>query len=172
MAAAPAACVALQFVLLAAGKPAEYARFALTFDVLAGILAAVAVARLPLRPREAAMAGVLLVAATALYGLRYDLNFLADNRPNSTRRTVARQLARLATPGRTLVVSADPAPYVLPPVDLFAWRIVLLPPGAPTSDVGANALAVRPTDRTTLGLPSPISWADKPFEVVPVAARR
>ena len=169
---APAAWVAAQFALLAAGKPAEYARFALTLDVLTGVLAAATVARLPLKPREANLAGLLLVVAVALYGMRYDLNFLADNGRSATRRTVARQLAGLATAGRTLVVSADPAPYGLPAVDLFAWRIVLLPPNAAPADVGPNALAVHPTDRTTLGLPSPISWADKPFEIVPVAGGR
>ena len=167
--AAPAAFVAVQFALLAHGKPAEYARFALTLDVALTIAAAAAVARLPLRPREAAMAGLLLVVATGLYAPRYDLNDLADEGPTSTRLDAARRLAALASPGRPLVVSADPAPYGLPPVDLFAWQITLVPPDEPGPPGG---LRVEPTDVTTAGLSSPISWADKPFRIVPTPARR
>ncbi len=170
--ATPAIWVAVQFVLLAADKPAEYARFALTLDVALGILAAMALTRLPLRPREGRMAGLLLVAATALYGMRYDLNFLADTGPRSTRRAAAQRLVGQAKPGRVIAVSADPAPYGLPPVDLFSWRIVLLPATGSTPDLGPDALAVRPTDRSTVGLPSPIGWANKPFEIVPVVGRR
>ena len=164
--AAPAVVVAGQFVLLAAGKPAEYARFALTPDVAIGVLAAAAVAGLPLRPREARLAGGLLVAATALVGMRYDLNFLADSRPTSTRREAARTLAAVA-PGGTLAVTADPAPYGLPPVNLFTWRLVLLPRGQQRID----GLTVRPTDTATAGLSSPISWADKPFLILPAGRK-
>jgi hypothetical protein len=168
----PAVAVAVPFALLAAGKPAEYARFALTLDVAIGVLAATAVAHLPLRPREGLLAGALLVACTALYSLPYDLNFLADAGPRSTRLAAARQLAGQATPGRALVVTADPAPYGLPPVDLFIWRIILQPATGPAADVGPNGLAVRPTDRVSRGLPSPISWANKPFDIVPAPGRR
>ena len=159
--AAPTAFVAAQFTLLAADKPAEYARFALTLDVAAAVVAAAAVCRLPLRPREASLSAALLVAATALFGVRYDLNFWADAGSNSTRQTVARRLAQGAAPGRRLALPADPAPYNLPPVDLFAWQLELAtvaPPGG---------LLVRPTDAAAAGVASPISWANKPFEVVP-----
>ena len=159
--AAPCALVGLQFVLLATDKPAEYARFALTLDVGAAVLAAVAILRLPVRPREAALAGGLLVAATALFGLRYDLNAIADTGAASSRSMAAAQLARLARPGRTLAIGADPAPYRLPPVDLFAWRIVRRPAALP-----ADAVNVDPTDDAPPGrVSSPISWADKPFAV-------
>ena len=167
--AAPATFVAVQFALLARGKPAEYARFALTLDVALTITAATMIPRLPLRPREAALAGLLLVAAAALYALPYDLNALADRRPTSTRLDAARRLAGLASPGRPLVVAADPAPYGLPPVDLFAWQITLVPTGEPGPPGG---LRVEPTDTVTTGPSSPISWADKPFRIVPTPARR
>ena len=161
--ASPALFVAVQFALLARGKPAEYGRFAATLDVALAIAAAAAVARLPMRPREARLAAILLVAATALFGLRYDLNFVADGRPTSTRDRTAARLATLATPGRTLVVRADPAPYGLPPVDLFTWHLLRLPRGA---TVPANAVSVEPTDAAAAaGVASPISWANKPFDV-------
>ncbi len=166
--AAPAAAVAVQFAALAGGKPAEYARFAATADVAVALLAAAGIGRLPLRPREQAMAGLLLVACTGLYGLPYDLNCLADAGPRSTRRLAAARLAGLSTPGRTLAVTADPAPYGLPPVDLFRWRIVLLSRGGAAE---AGAITVRPTDAAR-GIASPISWADKPFEIVPAPGRR
>ncbi len=167
-----AAGVAVQFVVLAAGKPAEYARFALTLDVALAIAAAVAATRLPVRPREAAGLGVLLVASTALFGLRYDLNYLADGRPASTRRVAAVQLAALARPGRMLAVRGDPAPYGLPPVDLFTWRIVRVPAEG-TGVVSPDAVSVVPTDTAPAhSVSSPISWAGKPFDIVAGGGRR
>jgi hypothetical protein len=166
--AMPAAFVAAQFALLAAGKPAEYARFGLTLDVALAILAATSVTRLPMRPREARLAGVLVVAATALYGLRYDLNFLADGRRGGSRRATAAQLAAVSHVGRTLAIPADPAPYGLPPVDLFSWRIVVVPPGV---SVPRGAVTVEPTDVVPSGLSSPISLANKPFRIVKSGGR-
>jgi hypothetical protein len=45
-------------------------------------------------------------------------------------------------------------------VDLFAWKIVLLPPG---SEVQGEAVSVRPDDSFDF---TPISWSNKPFEIV------
>ena len=159
--AAPAVVVLVQFVLLAAGKPAEYGRFAIVPAAMLTIAAAAAVVRLPATARERTMASALLVVVTAFFGSRYLINFVADGRPGSTRMAAAKQLDATNLTANRLAVWADPAPYGLPPVDLFSWRIELLPPGSP---VPAGAVGVRPTD-VGGAVPSPISWANKPFAV-------
>ncbi len=175
--AAPAMLVLIQFVLLAEGKTAEYARFALLPDLAIAITAAALVDRLRINGREKMLASVLLIAATLYFGLRYDLNFLADNQLSSTRRTTAALLHEVRPDGGMIAVWAEPAPYCLPPVDLFRWRIYLMPRG---STAGNAVYAVTPVDRPTAAksdkklltlvsepprLLSPISWANKPFEV-------
>ena len=83
-------------------------------------------------------------------------------RPTSTRLTAAGRLAAVSSGDKTIDVTADPAPYDLPPIDLFTWRIVLVPPVGSLNPAG---FTVRPTDDTR-GIASPISWANKPFDIV------
>lgn len=153
--ASPAILVAIQFLLLAQNKPAEYARFALVLDIALALAVAVAVGSL----RSTGLRTVILLAmlyCTGATSLKYVGNFLAPgSRPNG-----AATLAQLQRPGRVLAVWSEPAPYCLPPVDLFAWKIVLLPPG---SEVQGEAVSVRPDDSFDF---TPISWSNKPFEIV------
>jgi hypothetical protein len=77
----------------------------------------------------------------------------------------------------SLAVYADPAPYCLPPVDLFDGRILLLPRDASPSDgVAIAPVSVRTVDAAACSsshiwalirteFSTPISWADKPFDV-------
>ena len=84
----------------------------------------------------------------------------------------------------TIEVTAEPAPYCLPPVNLFEQKIVLLPPGQ-VEPARADAVLVRAVDAHPQGpppegyvwwaegepallrpFPSRISWAAKPFEVL------
>jgi hypothetical protein len=156
---APAVVTVVQFTLLAADKPAEYARFAETADVVIAILAAGLIARLRLTERERTLAGATLVAATLWFGIRYDINFIANDRPGSNRIVAAELLRQMGNP--PVAVRADPAPYFLPPVNLFDAPIVLLPPGgSPTPE----QVLVRPADYAA-GVLSPISWANKPIEM-------
>ena len=152
---APAIVVGIQFLLLAQNKPAEYGRFALMLDVALALGIAVAVGSL----RSVGLRTVILLAmlyCTGAISLKYVGNFLAPgNRPNG-----AATLAQLQRPDRVLTVWSEPAPYCLPPVDLFAWKIVLLPPGG---DVQEGAVSVRPDDAFDF---TPISWSNKPFEIV------
>jgi hypothetical protein len=166
--AAPAALVMVQFVLLAEGKNAEYARFALMPDVVLGIAAVATIVRLPISIRERTMALVLLVMGTLFFGMRYDLNCLADNRDDSTRRLAALAIDRQKAQTNLLVTWAEPAPYCLPAVDLFHWQIVLLPAGS--SDIPQDCISVRPVDYPAPTLEaerviSPISWANKPMMI-------
>ncbi len=169
----------IQLVLLAEGKTAEYGRFAILIDVAIALFAAVLVDRLRFSDRERALGSALLVAAVLYVGIRYDLNFLADNRTDSTRRVAANQLSDLVPKYNELAVWTEPAPYCLPPVDLFHWKILLLPRGGEPS--GHGVVSVRPVDElistpagasriTPLPEPdrakSPSSWANKPFEIL------
>jgi hypothetical protein len=176
--AAPAVLVLIQFVLLADGKTAEYARFALMPAIALGICAAALIDRLKFNPREKAMGSALLIASALYFGIRYDLNFALDNRTDSTRRTAARQIDAYKSQASTIAVWAEPAPYCMPPVDLFHWKLLLLPHG---SAAPAGMVSVRPIDEpeptpgdarkiTFTADPerasSPISWANKPFEIL------
>jgi hypothetical protein len=156
---APAVVTLLQFIVLAKGKPAEYARFAETTDVVIAIIAAGGIARLKLSPRERHLAGGALVAATFYFGIRYDINFIANDLPTSTRTEAAEFLRRLGNV--PVAVRSDPAPYSMPPVGLFDHPISLLPPGVPPT---AEQVVIRPND-TGAGISSPISWANKPVAI-------
>ncbi|HSV14608.1 MAG TPA: glycosyltransferase family 39 protein [Tepidisphaeraceae bacterium] len=158
---APAALVALQFVLLARDKPAEYARFALTLDVMLAIATAKALSMLT--PTAARGAAVMLLALSAVAGGKYVAHFRGDHGDQSTRLRAAIELQRQSRPGRTLAVLAEPAPYCLPPVNLFDWRIVLLPRGGDPSQLPSSDWAsVWPQDVSS---DAPISWANKPMRI-------
>jgi hypothetical protein len=176
----PSVAVVIQMVLLAQGKTAEYGRFALLPDVALSIAAAVLIGSLQMKPRDRDMIAVLLVAGTLFFGARYDANFVRDGRPDSTRRRAAVALDTYSQVAQTLDVFSEPAPYCLPPVDLFTWRIVLVPP-AQLTEIPPGSVVVRPIDaeeKLPSGirrykslfepepLPSPISWANKPFEIL------
>jgi hypothetical protein len=159
---APSLLVALQYFLLARDKPAEYARFALTLDV-GLILATAGAVGFFKRPDLAGSAVGVLVGCTAFFGVRHTLDFVHATGPQATRDTTAEALAAKQRPGRMLLVWAEPAPYCLPPVDLFDWRIVLLPRGADASAYPQHDwVSVRPID---VPWQQPISWANKTFDL-------
>ena len=168
--AVPAVLIALQSAMLAAGKPGEFGRFLLVPDIFLGIEAVVAVATF-VRPR----AGRLIVLGvlglgTALAGGIYVRGFVRDSRPVTSRLTAAERIRQLRERGaRTIGVTAEPAPYCLPPVDLFSWTIVKVPAvGGQQAQPGAD-IRVVPIDVQTSRVPGVadgrISWADKQFDV-------
>lgn len=184
--AAPALLVTVQFVALAQGKPGEYGRFALLPDTVLMIAAVAGVARLPSR-RVASGGLCVLFVTTAACGAVYLAKFIDDRGPATTRLAEAERLRDLHARGaRDLFIVAEPAPYCLPPVNVFDWRIELAPRGAPpTGEVLAGADAfVRAVDRPSADEPggfvrlppvpsgpadrwaAPISWAAKPFEIL------
>jgi hypothetical protein len=145
----PAALVLGQFALLAEGKPAEYARFAL-FPALACAILACAVLPLFRDRRGGIPVGVVFCVMTAVFGGPYVAGFFRDTTPQNTRRTAAKWLS-----GDTsdLPLIAEPAPYSFPPVDLFKRKLSLVDPASPVR----GALVTTDASRT------PISWANKPF---------
>jgi hypothetical protein len=186
----PALIVLSQFFALGARKPGEYGRFALLPDTVLCI-AAVALTCEIAKARVARRAGLaLLVATTGIFGSAYVARFLADAQGWTSRYALAGQLRVIDPPGVVPVaLVAEPAPYSLPPVNLFDRQIVLLPRGI-TLPRDRPAVVVRAVDVPVTsppppghfrlnqsepwwlrGIPSRISWAAKPFEVlVPVGA--
>lgn len=181
----PALLVAVQFVALGQGKPGEYGRFALLPDAMLALAGVAGAARLPSRRARVAVLGLLFVS-TASFGAVYLDKFIADARPHTTRLAEAARLAELNSAGASrLLVTAEPAPYCLPPVNVFAWEIELAPRGrSVTGDVAPRAdVIVRAVDRQLADVPpgferlkperagflgsfhASISWAAKPFEV-------
>lgn len=166
--------VGIVFVVFAAGQPADYARFALPFDVFLAIEAVVAVEtfihQLPLR----LACYTLLVATTGFMGVQYVIGFERDTRPQTSRTIAAARLSELinASGQGVLASREEPAPWSLPPVDLFRWTIVLPPRGWPVDrPFGGAMVTVGPKDTSQhptlfdLLLSTPISWADKPFRI-------
>ena len=164
----PAIWVAIQFALLATGKPAEYARFALYLDV-ALLIEAVVAAQTFLRPPVRCIVLASLIGTTGWSGLLYTAGFVRDSSTATTRLAAARRVQAMRP--RTVAVEFEPAPWSFPPVDLFGCRLILLPRGRQDGD-GAGVL-VRPVDLPLDGrnpilrliTSTPISWASKPFEV-------
>lgn len=168
--------VGAAFVVFAPGQPADYARFALPFDVFLAIEAIVAVATFVRPPAARCASYALLVATVAFMGVQYVGGFVRDSRPQTSRTRAAAQIAgMLRENGAVLASREEPAPWSLPPVDLFRWRIVLppraFPPDRPYPDA---TVTVGPVDldpgsgivRRYL-LATPISWADKHYSIEP-----
>ena len=142
---APALLAAIQFILLASGKPPEYARFGLLIDATLVIAAFVAIVRMRSAKAQAAVV-VLLVLFTAIHGFVYVRAFVRDSAPLTSRLAAAEKLE-----GRDVIrVKAEPAPYVMPPVNLFETQLIL--------DPSSPDVRIAPS-------PAPISWADVRFEV-------
>jgi Dolichyl-phosphate-mannose-protein mannosyltransferase len=180
-----AGLVLVQFVLLAAGKPGEYGRFAILPAIVLALSAATLIGRAPLRTFEKIESLGLLLVLTILPSLVYLHGFVRDSGPEPRRLADAAVLEQLHRIGATtLGVDREPAPYRLPPVNLFEWRIVLLPDSFDlVSGQAPVDVIVRPVDElkrepTYLGayvrvnerrvedlFPARISWASKPMEI-------
>ncbi len=179
---APAAAVMAQFVLLAAGKPTEYARFGMLPAVSLLLLAAWAGSILATgKAIRRQLFSAVLVVAPLPYGLAYCRAFVRDSRPMTSRLKAAEELP---VTGRILLES-EPAPYSCPPVNLFSRDLVLLPAGAakdPDAYMRQGDLLLYPVDvplanaesgprRLPFGeapgsldqFTTPITWADKTF---------
>ncbi|HEV7298599.1 MAG TPA: hypothetical protein VGN72_04480 [Tepidisphaeraceae bacterium] len=180
--AAPALLVLAQFVLLGAGKPGEYGRFAI-LPCVALLIAALGGLRNWIKlPRTRRIAGIALVAWVVAAGAIYIKNFARDTGRSDTRTEAARTLEMWADRGRTrMAIFDEPAPYSMPPVDLFCWVLLLQPVDRPVPPAVAEFDAIvkavdrlnePPTEFVSWSpdaaiqlLPSRISWANKPIDL-------
>lgn len=179
--AAPVALTLVQLAVFGAGKKMEYGRFAILPDVAIVIAAVVGLARWARAvadPRFTLLYVTLLLSAMAA-GARYLQKFVQDAQPVTSRMAEGQRLALGA--GRiplSIALVDEPAPYCLPPVNLFDWRLTLLPRGQQTSDADVLIRAVDDPAReppvapgafllppARPGAVTPISWAAKPFRI-------
>jgi hypothetical protein len=191
-----AACIAVlvQFALLATNKPGEYGRFAVLPDMGLAIAAACGVSVALRSAIQRRFAFSILLISVIACGAAYEWQFIRDARQPQTRLLAAEKLKSVTADAKTIVVWADPAPYNLPPVNLFEKDIVLAPRGIFPS--GGVVVSVNPVDEVPREVPvaerdrveylttpsfisTPISWAGKSFEVIkrdspapPVAPRK
>lgn len=176
----PAALVLLQFFAFAAGKPGEYGRFAIFPAIALSILAAWGLAQIRLEWLRSSALTLAPIAIFAWATLPYFQAFAADCSAVNTRTLGAVTIAQTPAPRThsTIQIYAEPAPYSLPPVDPWRWRLVLTRP----TDPPIGDVIVRPVDdprllpppptgyrRTIVDgdqRPAPITWANKPFEIL------
>jgi len=139
--AVPALLNLAQFVVYADGQPGEYGRFAVLPDI-GLVIAAVVGIRMWLHRRAVRFGALLLlVILTAQPGFSYLGGFMRDRGDETRRLWAGRRLESLRMEGAcSLGLVAEPAPYSLPPVDLFRWQLFLLPTDRATMP------AIAPTD--------------------------
>jgi len=179
--AVPAGLFAVQFVLIGAGKPAEYGRF----GVFADMALAVGTACLLARPsallgrRTRYVIAALVIIWTGSRCAAYVRNFRIDAGPVNSRTLLAAEIRKLPA-GAKVAVVAEPAPYGCPPLNFSAVdvRLIRAAEEATRTHPGAHAVIIEPVDRMERGAradgeasapgsdETPISWANKPFRIV------
>jgi hypothetical protein len=99
-----------------------------------------------------------MLLQTGIGGARYVTGFVRDTGGMTSRLRAAEELEKARQAGgRRLLVPAEPAPYITPPMDLFGLQVVLVPKDedpaklAQSGDIVVEVLEGR----------TPISWADK-----------
>lgn len=148
------------YVVFAAGKPAEYGRFGLLPDLVLLFCAVRLLGSWPRRLGMGTMAIMIIWAASG--GLAYWRGYLLDERGDNTRMQLAENLARCGDEGTvTLGLSADPAPYCTPAMNLFDWKWVVLPRGQSVRAGLGYDISLAAVDTS----PTPMSWANKQFVV-------
>ncbi|HEX4123729.1 MAG TPA: hypothetical protein VHY37_03320 [Tepidisphaeraceae bacterium] len=158
-----AVIMAIPYVALAAGKPGEYGRFALVPDVALALAAVMAIEAFGGRGKL--VLSVLLLLFTGVFGANYTGTFVRDAGPDSSRLLAAEHLRGL--PGDRMAIAAEPAPYCLPPVDLFRWKLLLVrpwdqPEADRIADISCRAVDYDPRAGAWI-FATPLSWAAKPL---------
>ena len=194
--AAPAGLQCIQFMALAAGKPGEYGRFAIFLDVTLLMLAMNGLDRLSRafadRRRVSVLVGMALMGSIGIFGARYLIGFVRDCQPLTSRLLAAQRMrSELESGARSIALWAEPAPYSFPPVDLFQYRLLLVPPDArfslsngpadvvtPRTDAPVFPIELTANQRIAATVPPrlfaapAISWADRSFCILRIAMVR
>jgi hypothetical protein len=111
-----------------------------------------------------------------MYSAAYERGFINDSLPDDSRMQAAAAIdERLASAGQSpvLYITAEPAPYCLPPVNLFRWRMILLPRGGEIPAGFPAGILVKPHQAVDALNPSatPISWANIGFDMADVGGK-
>jgi hypothetical protein len=156
------------FAALAEGKPPEYARFAL-LPVSLALVWMCEVASQSGRQRFSRW-GITVVVGLGLLvgaagGLVQSLVYFSESRVDSSRRASAADVARYSP--TVLSVEAEPAPYCLPPVDLFAGQLWLV--GPRPRETPPSLMTSTPGDRLVMEGDWPflqMTWARRGWSLV------
>jgi len=172
--------VMIQFVLFAAHRPAEYARFAVLPSLCLGIAA---ITGLPeMAGRRARVVAGLMCGILGVHAASYLWHFGQDCNVRSPRMIAAERLRTRLDEGLSdILVRAEPAPYCLPPVDLFRSKMMFNGhlSGEFLADGSRGQIEIYTTDLGTFNhaprgaqiwsrprlLGTPLSWASKPMAV-------
>lgn len=185
--------VFLLCVLLAANKPAEFARFLILPVLLLSCAAAWCLAAIGRRQRWLGGLAVVLVLLT-MRTPAYLRAFIRDARGvNESRLQAGRFLHACLGPIDAVGVLQEPAPYAVPPLDFAHRRVILVPSARPPSlseaelppwlvftaddDRTHDAAWWKTAYRFVARFPAapsplaPIAWADKPVFIYQRVAR-
>jgi hypothetical protein len=159
--AAPALLTAIQWALVGADKPGEFGRFLLLTDVFLLVEAFVLLGTYIQPPIQTA-AALIGVVVTGWFGWPYLQGFLRDRNAQTSRLVAAHEIEEFRKAGaKRVLVMAEPAPYAVPPLNLFDWEVILVPRRAkPDQYAQPGDVIVEVQEGDT-----PLSWADKPFKV-------
>ncbi|HRX86070.1 MAG TPA: glycosyltransferase family 39 protein [Phycisphaerae bacterium] len=117
--------LALQFVLLGAGKPDEYGRFGVFTNCALAVSAACFIAVTASRSRAlATFVGIITVAVCAWTTAGYLAGFRADAQRAGSRDRAAAWIAEHC-PATPVALTAEPAPYGCPPLAFDRTAVVL-----------------------------------------------
>ena len=176
----PALLVLLQFTAAAARQPGAYGRFAVLLDIALGIFVAISMSSWRSGNRVGIWVLCILITLPGTY--TYLNGFIRDSSGTSSRLQWADKVDDLQTSeGPSVAIFTEPAPYSLPPVNLFEGRIALMPedPVAAAEQMAADLIVMRldqtgvytfPSYRwdyhlTFLDSPTRISWANEHFAI-------
>jgi hypothetical protein len=153
----PAAVLFLQFVLIGAGKPAEYGRFGIFTNTALAVGTASLLTRRWTRLREIVnwVPAAFIVLWVGYFGLAYLWNFHVDTTDAGSRSKLAGfGGSRLDDPASDrcvmkLAVLADPAPYSLPPTDFSRTDVLLFRSGDHFLKTGGSlgTVLIEPVDQ-------------------------
>jgi hypothetical protein len=144
----------LQFVLIGAGKPAEYGRFGIfTNTALAIATGCLLGGRKPRVIRWPGFPAAVVVAAwIAWSGYTYLNDFILDAGDQGSRLNLARFCSHLSRDASTLRITtplatfAEPAPYCYPPIDFAHADLHLVSAASYTGHVDREAFAFTPVE--------------------------
>jgi hypothetical protein len=189
----PAAVFFLQFVMIGAGKPAEYGRFGIFTNAALAVGAAGLLARRWTRLREIVnwVPATFVVIWVGFFGAQYLRNFHADTADDGTRLQLARGLSHEASAQVrwTVGVTKEPAPYCCPPLDFSNTAVSLVnsadqfigpmdqgrrflattdrcEPWADDTEHDVSPAVNRQERSWWIEVDTPISWANKPFRSI------
>lgn len=137
--ALPSLLTLVQFLAFAGGQPPDYGRFAMLPSIALLLAGVWFIARFEV-PSTRAILWLTLLLPAVVHASLYLRDFVRDATPSNTR-TLGAALMPVPYWGQTLSLTHEPAPWSMPPVDLWAWRLVLQPRGTDPNALPEDAAA-------------------------------